>query len=104
MNHRTKIKIKGELKVRKLAAIRSRLLPYSNSDIELDLSDVIEFDSAGLQLLLSLNKELVKKGFKLHIISASQSVEKILRFYNKQSLLSALVGTNSEGQKIGSAR
>lgn len=91
------------MKIRKLTSIQSKLLRYSDTNLGFDLSDVIEFDTAALQLLLSLNKELQNKNCKLRITSASQAVEKIIRFYNKEFLLLSTDEINPEGQKIGSA-
>ena len=102
-NHFKKIKINGELKIRKLTSIQSKLLRYSDTNIGFDLSDIIEFDTAALQLLLSLNKELQSKGCELRIMSASEAVKKLIRFYHKEFLLLSTDEVNPEGKKIGSA-
>lgn len=97
-NQRNKIKIKGELlKAHKLSAMRSKLLSYVDLDLSLDLSEITEFDSSSLQFLLSMNKELESKGNKLSVVSFSESVEKIVRFYNKDFLFNSATITKSEG-------
>lgn len=102
MNRKNKIKIKGELRARKLAAIRSRLLPYTDTDLSLDLSEINEFDTSSLQFLLSIRKELEANGNKLVVMSPSESVERIIRFYNKDFLLGSYLGTANEGINHGS--
>ncbi|WP_167396429.1 STAS domain-containing protein [Leptospira johnsonii] len=101
MNRKNKIKIKGELRARKLAAIRSRLIPYTDTDLSLDLSEISEFDTSSLQFLLSIQKELEAKGSTLVVVSPSESVERIVRFYNKDFLLGSRISTN-EGINHGS--
>ncbi|MGJ4789541.1 anti-sigma factor antagonist [Leptospira koniambonensis] len=95
-NRKNKIKIKGELKARKLESIRSKLLPYTDSDLSLDLSEITEFDTSSLQFLLSIQKELESKGNKLAVVSSSESVERIVKFYNKDFLLNHIPETTSK--------
>ncbi|PJZ24267.1 hypothetical protein CH352_16000 [Leptospira hartskeerlii] len=95
-NRKNKIKIKGELRARKLAAIRSRLLPYTDSDLTLDLSEITEFDTSSLQFLLSIQKDLESKGNNMIVISPSEPVERIVRFYNKEFLLGSYSQTRTE--------
>lgn len=102
INRKNKIKIKGELRARRLATMRSKLLPYTDLDLCLDLSEISEFDTSSLQFLLSIQKELESKGNKLVVISPSESVERIVRFYNKDFLLDPYIASTSEGMNHGS--
>jgi anti-anti-sigma factor len=54
----------------------------ATEDLELDLSGVGEMDTAGLQLLLLLKREVLQQGKRLTIISHSPSVQRIFDFCN----------------------
>lgn len=51
-------------------------------DLELDLMQVSEIDSAGLQLLILLKKEAQRAGKRLSIVAHSQSVRSVIDFCN----------------------
>ena len=54
----------------------------ATEDLELDLSGVGEMDTAGLQLLLLLKREVLQQGKQLKIISHSPSVQHLFDFCN----------------------
>jgi len=54
----------------------------STDHLELDLSQVSEIDSAGLQLLILLKKEAQRAGKRISIVAHSQSVRSVIDFCN----------------------
>ncbi|MFZ4535914.1 STAS domain-containing protein [Propionivibrio sp.] len=51
-------------------------------ELELNLSQVSEMDSAGLQLLILLKKEAQRAGKTVRIVSHSQAVSSVIDFCN----------------------
>lgn len=51
-------------------------------ELELDLMQVREIDTAGLQLLILLKKEAQRAGKRLSIVAHSQSVRSVIDFCN----------------------
>lgn len=51
-------------------------------DLELDLLQVSEIDTAGLQLLILLKKEAQRAGKRLSIVAHSQPVRAVIDFCN----------------------
>jgi anti-sigma B factor antagonist len=66
--------LEGELTIYKVAEYRQALLDSCqwDRDIEVDLSEVSELDSAGLQLLAALHRQVLEGGNKLVCIGASE--------------------------------
>lgn len=58
-------------------------------DLQLDLAAVSEFDSSGVQLLLSARRSLAARGHALQIVAASSAVRDALNLFG----LGALLGT-----------
>lgn len=54
----------------------------ATDDLELDLSQVGEIDTAGLQLLLLLKKEAQRAGKRVAIVAHSQPVRSVIDFCN----------------------
>jgi anti-sigma B factor antagonist len=63
---------------------KQELLDALNSadDLELDLSQVGEIDTAGLQLLILLKKEALRAGKRVIIVAHSQPVRALIDFCN----------------------
>ena len=72
----------AELKPALLDAVRTQDMPA------LDLADVTEFDSAGVQLLLMARREAARLGKRLELRAASPAVRDAF----------ALLGLTSEGE------
>lgn len=87
MENKHRVDLAGDLRVRSLPDIRSRLLSLEASHLEIDLGGVTEFDTAGLQLLLSLRKELNSRAGSLVITGASESVRNLVTFFGVHDLL-----------------
>lgn len=75
--------ISGEMTVVSAAAthaqIRASLRPGSSDEVEVDLSGVIELDTAGLQIMLQLKREY---GAGLRFVNHSPAVLRILDLSN----------------------
>ena len=56
-------------------------------DLELDLLQVAEIDTAGLQLLILLKKEAQRAGKRLSIVAHSQSIRSVIDFCNLAAVL-----------------
>lgn len=62
---------------------KSLLDALANADeLELDLLQVSEIDTAGLQLLILLKKEAQRAGKNISIVAHSQSVRNVIDFCN----------------------
>ena len=59
----------------------------SPADLQLDLAGVQEFDSSGVQLLLSARRSLAARGHALHIVAASTPVHDALLLFGLADLL-----------------
>ncbi len=83
-----KLKFRGELSIYDAEAAMGELLPYFDDykNFELDLSDISEFDSAGVQILLLGKKEASLANKPLVITKMSASVEELLELYRLRSL------------------
>jgi len=54
----------------------------STDELELDLMQVGDIDTAGLQLLILLKKEAQRSGKRLSIVAHSQAVRAVIDFCN----------------------
>ncbi|MBI2276351.1 MAG: STAS domain-containing protein [Dechloromonas sp.] len=54
----------------------------ATSELELNLAQVAEIDTAGLQLLVLLKKEAQRAGKQVRIVAHSQAVSSIIDFCN----------------------
>lgn len=67
----------GEVAQTLFAAVRAHA-----GDVSLDLSDVTEFDTAGLQLVLMARRMVEAKGHRLDIVQPSECVNEVLNLCN----------------------
>jgi anti-anti-sigma factor len=79
-NDFVEVYVVGELNIYKAIENRKVFLTYlkNNKNILLDLSNVTEFDTTGLQLLISLQKSLKKNNKNLFLRRCSEVVKNIL--------------------------
>jgi len=72
--------LEDELTIFTAADLKPQLLNFLNEDdeLEIDLSKIVEMDTAGLQLLILIKREANKAGKKLHFIFHSKTVLEIL--------------------------
>jgi anti-anti-sigma factor len=68
----TRLALDGELAIHRAAELRQVLLGLQpGTNVELDLSEVTDADTAGLQLLLALQTQLQRDGSHLALTGAS---------------------------------
>lgn len=77
----THLSVEGELNIYSVAQAKQALFnDYEKftSPVSLDLHNVSEFDTAGLQLLLFMQKVLLNDNKKIHITKSNEHVDSIL--------------------------
>jgi anti-anti-sigma factor len=76
--------ISGELTIYTAANEKQQLQSFLESDdeLELNLSQVSELDSAGLQILILMKQEALRRNKKLHYTMHSKAVLEILEMCN----------------------
>jgi len=74
----------GEMTIYNAAVIKDELTPFFNAqqDIEINLSKVTEIDSAGIQLLLLIKRELLGTGRNLRLTAHSRAIVELFQLYN----------------------
>jgi anti-sigma B factor antagonist len=76
--------IENDLTIFTVTEKKTSLLAFleSGSDLEVDLSQVEEIDTAGLQLLILIKREAAKAGKSLRFVMHSKSVLEIIELAN----------------------
>lgn len=75
----------GELTIQTAAEEKATLVAFldvtmgEGADVELNLSDVTELDTAGVQLLLMARREAQAQGRQLRVVSPSHTVVEVLK-------------------------
>ena len=86
------IALGNEVTIAQAAALRETLLAAlakAPRELRLDLADVADFDSAGVQLLLSARRSLAEAGARLFLKAASPTVRDALQVFGLDELLPA---------------
>lgn len=80
------LSIDGEMTIYTAAEYKTQLLDQLEDceELELNLSEVAEMDSAGLQILLVLKREAEAAGRHLRLINHSRAVYEVLELLNMQ--------------------
>jgi anti-anti-sigma factor len=65
----------------------AQALAGSAGDLSLDLAEVTDFDSSGVQLLLATRRSLAERGDALRIVAAGAAVRDALATFGLQDLL-----------------
>lgn len=78
------LRIEGELTIYRAAELKQTLLAAvaEHAELEVDLSQVSEFDSAGLQLLLLAKREAGAAGRTLRLVDHSPAVVEVLDLFD----------------------
>ena len=78
------LSLTGDLTIYRAFELKATLLDAlaASDELELDLSQVNEIDTAGLQLLLLLKKEAQRAGKRAVIVAHSQAVRSLIDFCN----------------------
>ncbi len=89
MSNSQRISLQEDLTIYHVLDQKQRLLDTlaQADEVELDLSQVAEMDTAGLQLLILLKREAQKAGKKAVIIAHSQAVRSVIDFCNLAAYL-----------------
>ena len=79
-NPLTRLAIAGELNIYTAAELRQQLLAAlaAGQDVDVDLSQVSEIDSAGMQLMVAAKREAAGRNLLLHFTNHSQAVFDVL--------------------------
>lgn len=74
--HAERIALQGELTIYKAEAVKTLILSrlQSDADFELDLHEVTEIDSAGIQILMAAKVEARKRGGNIQLVGHSRPV------------------------------
>lgn len=84
------IPLGGDLTIARAAELRERLLARlaeAPPVLALDLGEVADFDSAGIQLLLAARRTQAQAGARLVVIKASAPVRDAVQLFGLDSLL-----------------
>ncbi len=80
----TSLIMEGEFTIYNATDIKENLLPYftQDGDVEIDLSQVTDIDSAGIQLLLLAKREISGDDRELRLTGHSRAVLDVFELYN----------------------
>lgn len=101
-----RVKISGEMTIYHSAQLKTELgaILVRNGNMELDLSDVSELDSAGFQVLALFRRETIEQGKQFRLMKCSAPVSAVLKMfqvdwsgYNADRVVSAAANGSSEG-------
>lgn len=79
----TRVDIEGELSIFTAASLRERLLEAlrEGAEVEVDLSNVAEIDTAGVQLMLAARREAGVRHASLRFVGHSPAVAGVLDLF-----------------------
>ncbi len=80
----TRVALDGELTIYRAAELKVVLQDAlaAGADLELDLSAVVELDSAGVQLLMLAKRSAHQAGAALRLVSHSAAVQEVFELFN----------------------
>ena len=80
-------RVTNEMTIYHAAEMKSELLLCLDrcTTVEIDLSEVGEIDTAGLQLLILVKREAIKAGKQLHLVTHSPATLEVLDLFNMAS-------------------
>ena len=81
------VSIQDEMTIYNVLEQKNNLYPHlkAENELQIDLSEVSEIDSAGIQLLIFLKNEASRKQNDLSFIDHSQSVVEVVEMFNLSS-------------------
>lgn len=79
-----RIRVENNMTIYTALDIKQQLVSYLDQvpQLEVDCSQVAEMDSAGLQILILLKRESIKRGTKLALINLSPAVTNVMDTLN----------------------
>jgi anti-sigma B factor antagonist len=81
----SELRVDGELTIYRASEVAQTLFAAVRAeagDVGLDMSDVSEFDTAGLQLLLMARRMVEANGHRLDVVQPSECVAEVLKLCN----------------------
>jgi anti-sigma B factor antagonist len=83
-NDLCRIRIQGEMTIYTALDLRQALVPCLDraARVDIDLSEVNEMDSAGVQLLMLMKREMAGRGTSLMLTAHSQAVTDVIDTFN----------------------
>lgn len=83
--------LSGEWTIHAIAQQRDAVLPLLDGGAsEFDVAGITDMDSAGLQLLLAMQRSVAQTGHELRLVRPSSAVQSILRDYGLDATLAAI--------------
>jgi len=91
------VPVVGELSILTAAEVKGVLVDAlgRGEDLELDLSEVTEMDTAGLQLLLMLRREAGQLSRSVSLVAPSEAVRSVLAIARLDDRLDAVAGAGT---------
>jgi anti-anti-sigma factor len=93
-----KIRVFGELTIQHAEDLKPLLLaslPTDGSLARLDLAQVSEIDTAGIQLLMAASREAMNRGAALQVVAVSHVVREALELLRQDSLMNPPSGAGA---------
>ncbi len=83
----TRLTVSGEMTIYEAASLKDDLLRAvaEHAEVEIDLSQVGELDTAGFQLLVLAKREALRAGRTLRLVEHSEPVREVLGLYRMES-------------------
>jgi anti-sigma B factor antagonist len=88
-----RLQVAGDLTIYQISQARDellQLLPFDAPAWLLDLSAIREFDSAGVQLLLALQRNLSSGGSPVRVVACAAAVAELIELLRLESLYPAV--------------
>ncbi len=81
------VHVAGEMTIYRAAELKKELLPCLElgTELEINLSEVSEIDTAGFQLLLLAKREAAKAGKPMRLVEHSAATLEVLDLFNMSS-------------------
>jgi anti-anti-sigma factor len=88
-------RVVGEMDVYAVSTLRARFVELlsGTEEVELNLAEVTDFDSAGLQLLLWFGREAARAKVKCRVTGASAAVGELTGLYNLKQAIAGIAGS-----------
>lgn len=81
------ISIEGEMTIFNATTIASSIDISDCQELDIDLSNVTDFDTSGLQILVAIRKEAVNKNIKTRFLNLSEPIENLLNIFRLKDYL-----------------
>ncbi len=97
--------IEGEMTIYNAAVLKEKLMPVleDSRDLEINLAEVTEIDSAGVQLLMLAKKERAARSYVLNLTDHSSAVVDVFELMDLVSYFNdPIVLSGKKGEQRGS--